>query len=94
MRKLAGAAAATAIVGSMLFLDAAVAAADEQQCPPGWIVQNARKRGDEFADKNLNGSICELNIGLNNAGNDPIFDPKGGNSNESGFVVKDDHVGP
>jgi hypothetical protein len=90
MRKIVTAAAATAIIGSTLSLDAAVAAADAPACPPGWIVQDARKRGDEFADNNFNGSICELNIGLNNAGNDPVFDPKGGNSIEPGFVVKDD----
>jgi len=44
-----------------------------------------------------NGLICELNIGLNNGdqgGNSEFFIPKGGNSNEPGFVVKDDNTEP
>ena len=96
MRKIATAATAAAIAGPTMFLGAGVASADAPTCPAGWHIQTL-KRGDDFADTNRNGLICELNIGLNNGdqgGNSEFFIPKGGNSNEPGFVVKDDNAEP
>jgi hypothetical protein len=95
MRKLVNAAASAAIIGSTFALCAGVAGADAPPCPAGWHIQTL-KRGDDFADKNGNGLICELNIGVKNGdqgGNSEFFIPKGGNSNEPGFVVKDDNIG-
>ena len=63
MRKIVTVAVATTIAGSSLFFSAAVASADAPTCPPGWTDQSL-KRGDDFADKNDNRSICELNIGV------------------------------